>query len=305
MSINASLKQRLLRLFLKLYTHSRGKRMEPLNPNRVKYTQCSIIITTFEKRFFEFTIPLLTSLRAATNIPITIVINGNFNSTRDDEIYRAFVTTTQRYSNVSLVTFNTFHGWSSMLNAGILHSDTDVSLVFNDDVYLNPNLFGPELSTIIEEVSKSKLILMNNSWSHFAITRDCLVSVGFFDEHFLGIGQEDGDYAIRYKALFSNDVPTIKVSGLVNFVDQSRDESISVTNGKYSLFNNVYLGIKFSGDNGSAEYTTRPGSEGSLRSIYTWRAELYQSLGWIDQQAIHTEIVKSEYLKNTRNARGS
>jgi hypothetical protein len=310
MNINTSLKQRLLRIFLNLYTNSpgkksRGKKHSTLSQNGLSYAQCSIIITTFEKRFFEFALPLLISLRAATNIPITVVINGNFDSMRDDETYRSFVTSTQKYSNVSLVTFNTFHGWASMLNAGILHSDTDVSFVFNDDVYLNPNLFGSELSTIIEEVQNSKLVLMNNSWSHFAITRECLAYVGFFDEHFLGIGQEDGDYAIRYKSTFSKDVPTIKVSGLVNFVDQSRDESIGVTNGKYSLFNSVYLGVKLSRNNGSAESTSHPDSEGSLRSIYTWRKELYKSLGWMDQKAIHSEILQNEYLKNIRNVRGS
>jgi predicted glycosyltransferase involved in capsule biosynthesis len=260
------------------------------------FANCSIVIATFEKRFFEFALPLISSIRTATNIPITIVVNGNYKVVRDEKNYRDFVIATQRYSNVSLVTFNTFRGWSSMINAGILHSDSDFTIIFNDDVYLNSTGFVSELAKVIDNVSEIKLALINNSWSHFAITRECLAAIGFFDEHFLGIGEEDGDYAYRYKRHFGKDVPSITLSGLVNFVDTSRDESIAVTNGKYSLFNSVYLKFKL----GAGKESANPGT---LSSIYSWRSALYQSLGWSNHDAVHEEIIKSDNLRNSPVAR--
>ena len=38
----------------------------------------SIIISTFEMRFFEFTIPLISMLRKETSLPIFVMINGNY-----------------------------------------------------------------------------------------------------------------------------------------------------------------------------------------------------------------------------------
>lgn len=283
-----SMKQSLLRLFLKIYTTKQVKRQSRTRNTATGILDATIIISTFEKRFFSFTIPLIEALRSSTHIPITVVINGNYGCERDDEAYREFVTETQKYSNVSLVTFNTFRGWATLLNAGILHSDTDVSIVINDDIYVNPVEF--EVETIVKEVEKHKLVLMNNSWSHFAINRSCLSTIGFFDEHFLGIGQEDGDYAHRFKLHYGFEVPALEISGLVNFVDTSRDESIAVTNGKYSLFNSVYLQIKMSQENAQAKFDWQVEAEGSLRTIYSWRFSLYKTLGWTDKLAIENEI---------------
>jgi hypothetical protein len=291
MKIKTLIKQNLLRVFLKMYTTPQSKKTPSHMAGQLDFADSSIVIATFEKRFFEFALPLIKSVRAATDTSITIVINGNFNTSRDEDKYRDFVIATQKYANVSLVTFNTFRGWSSLLNAGILHSDSDFFIIFNDDVYLNPVGFRSEIANVIEKIKVEKLALMNNSWSHFAISRECLATIGFFDEHFLGIGQEDGDYAHRYKNHFGKDVPSLNVSGLVNFVDNSRDESIAVANGKYSLFNNVYLKVKHSTANGST-------SSGSLSSIYSWRHALYQTLSWSNQDAVHEEIIKSDNLRN-------
>jgi hypothetical protein len=196
------------------------------------------------------------------------------------------------------VTFNSFRGWSSLLNAGILHSDSEISLVLNDDIFLNPKGFSTELEAIIQEVNAENLVLLNNSWSHFAINRKCLESVGFFDENFLGIGQEDGDYAFRFKAIFGKEVPTIKVTSILNFVDTSRDNAIAITNGKYSLFNSVYLDYKSNSSRTFHDQSFINRSEGSLMSIYAWRNALYKCLTWSDKQAISVEIEKSLDQRN-------
>jgi len=230
------------------------------------------------------------------------VINGNFSAMRDAKIYQDFVIATQSYQNVSLVTFNTFRGWSSLLNAGILHSDSEISIVLNDDVFLNPNGFQFELEEITEEVREQNLILLNNSWSHFAITKECLETIGFFDEHFLGIGQEDGDYALRFRRHYGIDVPAKRVQGLLNFVDQSRDETVAVTNGKYSLFNNVYLKFK---DRllDASDKDPDISVEGSLVSIYSWRSALLKTLSWKEELAVSLEMERNRPLMKTIKSR--
>lgn len=301
MKASISLKKILLRYFLKLYTSKPLRKLPQAIISGSISPNATIIISTFERRFFEFTIPLLNSIRTATNIPVTIVINGNFNTVRDENIYRRFVIATQEYPNVNLVTFNTFRGWSSMLNAGILHSDSEVSIVFNDDIYLNPNGLKADLDYILTAIREKHLILLNNSWSHFAISRECLSSIGFFDEHFLGIGQEDGDYAFRFKSHFGFEVPTLNVSGLINFVDQSRDQEVAVTNGKYSLFNNVYLQIKTKAEAELGDIGWKSGSEGSLQSIHSWRTAVYETLGWEEEEAIKRRIEETNHPKYRSN----
>jgi hypothetical protein len=232
---------------------------------------------------------------------VTIVVNGNFDTSKDADSYREFVIASQAHANVSLVTFNSFRGWSSLLNAGILHSDSEISIVLNDDIFLNPNGFATELEAIIQKVNVENLVLLNNSWSHFAINRKCLESVGFFDENFLGIGQEDGDYALRFKTIFGEEVPSIKVTSILNFVDTSRDNAIAITNGKYSLFNSVYLNYKINSSRIPHEEYFNDKSEGSLMTIYTWRNALYKCLTWTNEQAISVEIEKNLDRRNQSN----
>ena len=295
------IKHKLLRLFLRIYTNPRPKKQPVLGRNTVVPSRTSIVISTFEKRYFQFALPLLNSIRSTTNIPVTIVVNGNFDTPRDSDSYREFVIASQAHANVSLVTFNSFRGWSSLLNAGILHGDSEISIVLNDDIFLNPTGFATELEAIIQKVNLENLVLINNSWSHFAINRMCLDTVGFFDENFLGIGQEDGDYAFRFKTIFGKDVPSIKVTSMLNFVDTSRDSAIAITNGKYSLFNSVYLKFKVGSPRTPYEQDSLNKSEGSLMSIYAWRNALYKCLSWSDEDAISGEIEKNLERRNQSN----
>ena len=294
-------KHKLLRVFLRIYTNPRAKKQSAVGIKATIPSTTSIVISTFEKRYFQFTLPLLKAIRSTTSIPVTIVINGNFDTPRDSETYREFVIASQAHANVSLVTFNSFRGWSSLLNAGILHADSETSIVLNDDIFLNPIGFATELEAVIRLVNLENLVLLNNSWSHFAINRKCLESVGFFDENFLGIGQEDGDYAFRFKTIFGKEVPYIKVTSMLNFVDTTRDNAIAVTNGKYSLFNSVYLKFKVSSSRTPYEQYFSNKSEGSLISIYAWRNALYKCLSWSDEEAISGEIEKNLDRKNQSN----
>lgn len=297
-----NLKHKILSAFLRIYTNPRRNRSSRDEGSVGNNLPASIIISTFEKRFFDFTLPLLKSIRTSTDIPIVVVINGNFIESRDGKTYQDFVIATQAHENVSIVTFRTFRGWASLLNAGILHSDSDISIVLNDDIYWNPSGFSLELEEVVRDVTEQRLILLNNSWSHFAITKECLKAIGFFDEHFLGIGEEDGDYAQRFRAHYGVDVPAKIIQGLLNFVDQSRDETVAVTNGKYSLFNSVYL--KFKGRLlDEAKENPEISTEGTLVSIYSWRSALLETLSWKEEHDVGLEMQKNRILMKSIKSR--
>jgi hypothetical protein len=284
---------------LKLYTTNKSNLFSnKLNPEVID-ENLSIVISTFENRFHNFALPLIKSIRATSSLPLTIVINGNFSNPRDSSLYRDFLTQILNFDDVNIVSFRTFRGWSSLVNAGILHSDSDSTLVLNDDIYINSIGFQNDLAQIKTALQENDLVLCNNSWSHFAINRRCLERVGFLDENFLGIGEEDGDYVSRFKKLYFREVATINVDSLVNFVDKSRDPGVAQVNGKYSLFNNVYLNARLQlelSPSINADVLVPPGN---LNSIYVWRHKVYSALGM--QSAEEVSEVLEKHWKHILN----
>ena len=89
---------------------------------------------------------------------------------------------------------------------------------------------------------------------------------------------------------------------LLNFVDQSRDETVAVTNGKYSLFNNVYLKFK---DRllDASDKDPDISVEGSLVSIYSWRSALLKTLSWKEEVAVSLEMERNRPLMKTIKSR--
>jgi len=298
------LKFRAMRVLLTLYTGGNYKNFKnlPLSPDTK--SDVAIVISTFEKRFRTFALPLVDAIRCVSRVPITIVINGNFGITRDDDEYRNFLVKTQEYEGISIVTFNSFRGWSSLLNAGILHADARVSIVLNDDIFINPTKFKGEFEEIVGRARKFGILLLNNSWSHFVITRDCLETVGFFDEFFLGIGEEDGDYAARFRKRFKKNVPEYTVESLVNFIDDSRDTLVAPINGKYSLFNSVYLESRYEATKKPDLKISTPFEPGSLQSSYKWRNNLYPALAAQSAAEIKSMIEDNWYLQGQSENEG-
>jgi len=304
MSHIGKLKFYAMRALLTLYTGGFDKNYKNLPQGADTQPDVAIVISTFEKRFRTFTLPLIGAIRSVSQLPITLVINGNFDLVRDDHEYRNFLVKTQEYEAINIVTFNSFRGWSSLLNAGILHADANVSIVLNDDIFINPMKFKEELNEILDEGRKFGILLLNNSWSHFVITRDCLETIGFFDEFFLGIGEEDGDYAFRFRKRFKRDVPKFTVESIVNFVDDSRDTSVAKTNRKYSLFNSAYLESRSEAIEKSGRAKNVVFEPGSLQSSYKWRNNLYQTLAVQSVEEVKSMIAENWHLQGQNENEG-
>jgi hypothetical protein len=200
----------------------------------------SIIITTFEARFFEFTIPLITALRTEINLPIFVIINGNYTKNTSNLRLQEFIIQLGKFSNIYPAAFSNFHGCAELWNTGIVNADSKYFLILNDDVHVYPNLLRNRLLLIRELIKEKGLITINRSFSHFGISQKCIEEVGFFDEHFIGIGEEDRDYFYRYEAKYLIAPYDFSTDIFYNFGDESRDNSVEKNeDGKYSFFNTI------------------------------------------------------------------
>lgn len=209
----------------------------------------SIIITTFEARFFEYTIPLIASIRSELNNPIFVIINGNFNKTKSNFKLQKFINELGKFIDIYPTAYSKFHGCSELWNTGIVNADSDYFLILNDDIHVYPKKLKAIFPIVRQLISENGLVTINRSFSHFGISQNCIEEIGFFDEHFLGIGEEDRDYFYRYELRYKNKPYNLSSDAFYNFGDESRDNSVKkISHGKYSYFNTTIQREFYSSD---------------------------------------------------------
>ncbi len=197
----------------------------------------SIVISTFQDRFFTYCLPLVHQIRQISNSPIFLVINGDYEKTKDSASYADFLREVCSHNDVYPICFYSLNGWASLLNTGIRHSDSENLLIMNDDVLIDSKNFLSDLNNALNHSGSHNLITFNGSWSHFLVTRNCIRDVGFFDERYLGIGEEDGDYFRRYSKYYGKFPKDLRLKSFISINDPSSDQLLSKGIGKYSLFN--------------------------------------------------------------------
>jgi hypothetical protein len=198
-----------------------------------------IIITTFEARFFNYAIPLVSEIRGHIDTPIFLVINGNYEKISTNNNLRNLLLSLVKFINIYPITFANLRGCSALWNAGIDAAESRNYLVLNDDIHLIGSNLQQEISHLRNLLQENGLVTINNTFSHFAISEQCISKVGLFDEHFLGFGHEDVDYMHRYRIAYNKDHHVYKSSSFFNLSDASRDPHIASqgSESKYSLFN--------------------------------------------------------------------
>ncbi len=278
-----SLKIKLSRAILTTYANARINQStkNPESTSAPQVSDFSISISTFEDRFEPFALPLVREIRKYCANSITVVINGNFQKPINDSSLQNFLNNLSDLKNVYPVTYNQFEGWATLVNTGIRYSASEVSYIFNDDIYLDGRFFKEGMSANAKKISDLGIGLLNGSWSHFGIARQCIYQVGLFDERFLGIGEEDADYQIRYESLLGKKIENLEMPGMINLVHDSRDNSIAKGKGKYSMFNKVLAEIK-------SEYNIRNFSESQ---VLQWKTQLRGILGEPSESVIRAEIL--------------
>jgi len=216
-------------------------------PNNTEATLSrGIVITTFSERFFSDCLPLVRELRSlGLTDPIYCVINGDWQREFDQVLRQAFLAELCEVNACFPICLGTPHGMSSMWNTGIRLCNADLTLVLNDDLTILKSNTSGAVSELYRLARLHGLVTLNRSFGHFAISRECIHKVGWFDERFVAISHEDGDYAWRYIEAFRKSHHNVDIPSLHNRVAKSGYKFAGSPEHKGSYFNDAFLLEKY------------------------------------------------------------
>lgn len=203
----------------------------------------SIVITTFDKRFQEFLVPLISSIKAhRPAVEIIITANGSCRAPFNESYRAALLSFLATQSNCFPIVFPTFQSLAKMWNRGILTSSHEQVLVLNDDLNIpaaGENSFFDALETLLS--TQQGTFKINGSFSHYVISKNELIDVGFFDERLLGLGEEDGDFFWRYHEALGREIPSISLPAIDNICSDIADEGYTKGIRTAAKFNRDYI----------------------------------------------------------------
>ena len=213
-------------------------------PQRNDY---SIGIVTYLSRFEAYFKPNLERLcRAFPDIQIYVAVNGFHDQARQEQYLAEILSYCSNFPNVKVLTYLENQSLSKLWNQLILCAHPKGILLLNDDIVILP-FFRRQLEN--QQIFSSPMATINNSWSHFWITPGIARQVGWFDERFPGIGEEDGDYSARL-ALAGVPLKNFKSNMLIHFNHQPSEVSwgkdLSTHCGKYTNENRLFIMKKYS-----------------------------------------------------------
>jgi hypothetical protein len=265
------------------------------NPSR------GIVITTFSQRFYSDCLPLVRKLRDVGVLePIYCVINGDWRNPFDIDLRQSFLQELSRISACFPICLGSPHGMASMWNTGIRLCDTDLTLVLNDDVTVRPSSTSDAIEELFQQTFAKGLVTLNQSFGHFAISRDCLLRVGWFDERFVAISHEDGDYAWRFIEAYGVPHHNLETPGLHNRVAKSGYEFAGSPKHKGSYLNDAFLLKKYRFGVGSirgifGEPAERILDEVPNYPLDTWKHELVPRYMNHSQEAVLAKLHEMLY----------
>lgn len=205
----------------------------------------AIGITTFEHRFERYFVPLLNRIREYDReTEVVVAVNGEHQQEFSEEYRSRILSFVSQQPKVFPVLFPNFRGLSKLWNTIIIHSSGDYVLMLNDDTMIRDSGFFHEVASAILK-NEGHSFVINESWSHFLISRKEIDELGYFDERLLGIGEEDGDMIWRYLEGYGRSLKSIRLQGIVNFANETehyRPANIKCRPGmKYSQFNREFM----------------------------------------------------------------
>ena len=207
----------------------------------------SIAITTFEKRL-ALVKNLITSIRSFCDNDIIVMVNAD----NEKDMSEGYRNDLMQYCASTPACFPTFYpefkSLPKMWNSAVISSKTEHILLLNDDLnFTNPNAIQA-IETIINEHSID-CFRLNYSFSHFVISKTILHTVGYFDERLCGFGEEDGDFVLRYLALYGTPIQDVAIPGINNIgaYDLSTENCETHADNK-PRFNREFILLKYKDD---------------------------------------------------------
>lgn len=201
----------------------------------------TITIQTYEKRYDNYFLPLITSIcKQRPNVDKVVFVNAQYKTGMNENYRMKIMELMSRLPKIFPIFTTCFRGCSYMWNNSIITSNTQVCLNLNDDISIGEGFFDEyeeKLSSVEGETFK-----INHSFSHFSINKTDLNDVGYFDERFLGIGQEDGDWQWRFEVKRNRTIKNIFMSNIINHIEkETACENMQKFGGKYSLYNREFM----------------------------------------------------------------
>lgn len=186
----------------------------------------SIVITTFDKRFDAYLVPLVKSIKAQRpDVEIIVTANGPCRAAFDPNYRARLLEFLSTQPNCFPTVFPTFQSLAKMWNRGVLTATQEHVLVLNDDLIIQP-MQGPGFFEQLEAVlaTQQNTFKINGSFSHYVVAKAELMEVGFFDERLLGLGEEDGDFYWRYHEKYGRDIASFDIGGIENVCSDLADD---------------------------------------------------------------------------------
>lgn len=209
----------------------------------------TIGIVTFKERLHLIK-DLINSIEAkiSNNIDIILVINCNNEELFDKEYRKNILTLCLEYDNIYPIICPEFKSLSKLWNTIVIFSKTDYILMLGDDVIINNENF---IKTIYEYINNTgcEFFTLNNGFSHFIITKKILHKLNYFDERYLGVGNEDGDMVHRYIEMFGQRMNNINIDGVYNQAAYSlKNKNIETYVDNKPTFGREFANIKYVAD---------------------------------------------------------
>jgi len=163
-------------------------------------------IITYSKRK-EFIKNLLDDIRLQSEIPVYLAINCDYQKSFDNDYRNFILNLCLEYSNIYPSFYLKFRGLTKLWNDIIINSCYDNVLLLNDDGRIKNNFINDIINYKIT-TNNDNILKTNNGWSSFIVNKKYIQSVGYFNEHYLGMGFEDSEFVKRtreYPTFMSSD----------------------------------------------------------------------------------------------------
>lgn len=203
----------------------------------------SIVITTFDKRFEEFLVPLIRNIKhERPAVEIVVTTNGACRAPFNEGYRQALLAFLATQCNCFPVVFPNFQSLAKMWNRGILTTSKERVLVLNDDLNIPTGAkigFFDQLEHALAR--QPGTFKINGSFSHYVIEKTELIDVGFFDERLLGLGEEDGDFFWRYHEQYGREIPSVELPNIDNINSDIADDGYTKGIRTAAKFNRDYI----------------------------------------------------------------
>ena len=205
--------------------------------------QYSIAITTFDKRFEAFLVPLISEIKSQRpNVEVIVMVNGPAQGGFNEDFRSKVLEFLSKFPRVYPSVFPKFQSLAKMWNRGALTASEPNVLVLNDDLELGSDANGCFFDGLEKAISiTTKTFKINGSFSHFLLNKAELVDVGFFDERLLGLGEEDGDFFWRYYKKYGHEIASVNLDMIKNVQSDLADEGYTKGVRTASKFNRDFI----------------------------------------------------------------